>query len=253
VALERVPDRFLTPRVARALMSPSGILVAGAGTAVAIVGGLPLAAAAGVGAVAWLARIALALPRRPRGERIDAFALAEPWRQFVLEALDAQARYRRAVAATDRGPLRERLGVIGARIDTGVTECWRIARRADALESALRDLDLDRTRSDLAAIEAEAASSSSSATAEALRAQLTSAQRMSAVARNARDRLRLLDARLDEAVARSVELSLRTGDHVDVGGLGSDVDQLVEEMESLRAALDETGGAAPGLPQTGTA
>ncbi|MDQ3147987.1 MAG: hypothetical protein M3R01_13860, partial [Actinomycetota bacterium] len=59
--------------------------------------------------------------------------------------------------------------------------------------------------------------------------------------------------RLDEAVARAVELSLRTGDHIDVGGLGSDVDQLVEEMESLRAALDDTGGAGQGLPQAGTA
>jgi len=234
-------------------MSPSGILLAGAGTAAAIVGGLPLAAAAGVGAAAWLVRLAVALPRKARGERIDAYALVDPWRQFVLEAQNAQARYRRAVAVTDAGPLRERLGEIGARIDTGVTECWRIARRADALESALRDLDLDRTRSDLAAIEREAASSSSSATADALRAQLTSAQRMGAVARDARDRLRLLDARLDEAVARAVELSLRTGDHIDVGGLGSDVDQLVEEMESLRAALDDTGGAGQGLPQAGTA
>ncbi|MBA2624450.1 MAG: hypothetical protein H0U89_02410, partial [Acidimicrobiia bacterium] len=48
--LERLPDRVLTPRVARALTSPSGILLAGAGASAAILGGLPLLAAAGVGA-----------------------------------------------------------------------------------------------------------------------------------------------------------------------------------------------------------
>ena len=69
------------------------------------------------------------------------------------------------------------------------------------------------------------------------------------VVNEARDRLRLLDARLDEAVARATELALQTGEDVDLSGLGTAVDRLVEDMEALRAALEETEGkaAASGL------
>ncbi len=68
---------------------------------------------------------------------------------------------------------------------------------------------------------------------------------MTAVVDDARDRLRLLDARLDEAVARAVELSVDSGDPEGVLGLSSDVDSVVTDMEALRQALEETG-AAPG-------
>ena len=40
-------DRFFTPKVAQAIMSPGGILLAGAGAAVAIIAGAPLVVAAG--------------------------------------------------------------------------------------------------------------------------------------------------------------------------------------------------------------
>jgi hypothetical protein len=244
--LERLPDRAKTPRVARAITSPSGILLAGAGASAAILGGLPLVAAAGIGLAAWAARVALALPRRPREDRIDPRALAEPWRSFVTEAQDAARRNRRAVAATTPGPLRDRLAEIGARIDTGVLESWRVAKRGDALEGALGEMDVRAVGDELRAVEAEAArrgpnSASLERTAAALRAQLSSASRLGSVAAEARDRLRLLDARLDEAVARAVELSLGAGDATAAGGLQGDVDQLVEEMEALRVALEDAG------------
>ena len=54
--------------------------------------------------------------------------------------------------------------------------------------------------------------------------------------------LRLLNARLDEAVVRTIELSVQADDVADLGGLGNDVDQMVDEMEALRRAIDETGG-----------
>jgi len=253
-------DRLLTPPVARAIMSPSGILLAGAGASAAILGGIPLLAAAGVGALAWAARVALAVPRTPKAERIDPFTLGEPWRQYVREALQAQARYGQAVHSADAGPLRERLAEIGARIDDGVRECWRIARRGDALDGALGAMDIASTQRELTAVEQDrhrgwGDASSLDRTAESIRAQLGSAQRMVAVANEARDRLRLLDARLDEAVARAIELSLHTGSDVDLTGLGTDVDRLVEDMESLRTALEETSalGAGPGRVQGGTA
>jgi hypothetical protein len=59
---------------------------------------------------------------------------------------------------------------------------------------------------------------------------------------DARTQLRLLDARLDEAVTRAVELSLRSAGDADVSGLGSDVESLVQDMEALRAALEDVDG-----------
>ena len=252
--LERLPDRAKTPRVARAITSPSGILLAGAGASVAILAGVAPPVAAAIGLAAWAARVALAIPRKAPEDRIQPDRLAEPWRSFVREAQDAARRYRRAVAATAPGPLRERLADIGTRIDTGVLESWRVAKRGDALEGALGELDVRAVAGELRTVEAEAArrsgphGASLERTAAALRAQLGSASRLGTVAAEARDRLRLLDARLDEAVARAVELSLGAGDVSAAGGLQGDVDQLVEEMEALRVALDDAGPTASASP-----
>jgi len=56
-------DRFLTPPVAKAIMSPLGIVLFGVGTAGAVLIGAPLVAAAGVGALVWGGRILAAVPR----------------------------------------------------------------------------------------------------------------------------------------------------------------------------------------------
>lgn len=243
-------DRFLTPKVARAIMSPLGIVLAGAAMAAGVVAGLPVAGAVALGAVAWAGRVLAAVPRAPRSARIDPFALRDPWRGFVKGALDAQSRFGRAVASTRPGPLRDRLTGIGDRVATGVSEVWHIATRAQGIDDALRQLDTKAARAELAEVERNAGApwaqgSNLARTADALRAQVSSAERMAALVADARDRLRLLDARLDEAVARAVELSVGSGD--DVGALSGDVDSVVGEMEALREALDETSAAsAPG-------
>jgi len=58
-------DRFLTPQVAQAIMSPLGIVLFGVGAAGAILVGAPLAAAAGVGVLAWGGRVLAAVPGDP--------------------------------------------------------------------------------------------------------------------------------------------------------------------------------------------
>ncbi len=72
---------------------------------------------------------------------------------------------------------------------------------------------------------------------------MQSSDRMRAVSGDARDRLRLLDARLDELVARAVEVSVGSADS---GTLSGDVDEIVNDLEALRQALEETDRAADG-------
>jgi hypothetical protein len=238
-------DRFFTPPVARAMMSPGGILLAGAGLSIGIVVGLPIIAAAGIGALAWAGRVAAAVPRNDSGERIDPFTLRDPWRQFVREALQAKARFDEAVRNARSGPLRDRLGEIGERIETGVDECWRTARRGQSLYDARRQIDTKDITYQLQQVSGQAnqgwaAGSPLAQTAASLQAQLDTANRMDAVVTDAVNRLRLLDAKLDEAVTRSIELSVQAESVDDLGGLGHDIDNVVTEMEALRQALEET-------------
>ena len=254
--IARLPERVRTRAVAEAVVSPSAILLAGAGTALGIISGLgPLAVL--TGAAAWAARVALAVPRRQREERIDPMAVQEPWRRFVADALQAQRRFDDVVKRSRPGPVRDRLQAIGRRIGDGVSECWRIACQGNALVGALRTLDEQGIRRELAEVQDErrrargneAAAASLARTQTAIEAQLASAQRLRHVAEDATNRLRLLNAQLDEAVARSLEISLKAGDVSQLAPLTEDVEGVVGELESLRQALEEAG-ATPGTTAT---
>ena len=251
MGLARLPENVRTPQVARAITSPSALLLAGAGTAVTIVAGAPIALAAVVGAACWAARVALAVPRRRTGPRVDARRLRQPWRGFVEDAQAAKRRFDTTCGRALPGPIRDHLLDLGRRLADGVTECWRIAAQGDALEGAWNDLDVPSTKQELATVRQEPASPTRDRTEQALLSQLQSADRIQKVAFDARDRLRVLNAQLDEAVARAVELSVKTTDVSALDPLSQDVDSLVGELESLRQALDETRGT-PGTSAAST-
>ena len=248
-------DRFFTPPVARAVTSPLGIVLFGAGASIGILSGAGAVGAVILGALGWAGRVVAAIPRAPADARIDPFTLAEPWRGYVSDALSARNRFAASVAGARAGPLRDRLREIEARVDTGVQEVWRIARRGHDLVDARRRVDPDSIRRDIATTEAHAgqlgtADPTVERTLESLGAQLATVERIERVIRDADSRLRLLNARLDEATARTIELSVQAQDVEELGGLGDDVDQMVDEMEALRLAIEETGG---GTAAAGTA
>jgi hypothetical protein len=184
--------------------------------------------------------------------RIDPFALQEPWRQYVLHAQGAQRRFGEAARTTRPGPLRDRLDDIGRRVGQAVDECGRIATSGNAIDGALRALDLTGIRSQLARLQAGGGDEHVDHVEQAraaLLAQLASAERMTTVSADARARLRVLDARLDELVARALELGVgtRTAEGTTalgpadpaLGSLDAGVDDVVNELEALRLAMDE--------------
>ena len=165
-----------------------------------------------------------------------------------MQAEESKQRFDRVVASVPPGPLRDRLQQLSGRLDEGIDESWRIARRGHEIVGAIgTDRHRRRRRRELADLKRSVGrkqpTPSQTQTMQALEAQLASANRLVALADHSRDRLRLLDARFDELVARTVEVSVGTGD-TDV--LGNDVDGLVNELESLRIAMEETDRASSG-------
>lgn len=246
-------DRFFTRKVSRAVTAPSSILTFGAAAAVGILAAPVTVPAAvvglGAGLAAYAAKVLLAVPKAEKRERIDPFGVNEPWRRFVAEALQARDRFDQSVAAMRSGPLRDTLDGIGDRLQVAVDECWRVARRGQAVADARAGIDVDTARYELAQLQHRATgpfvdTSMVERTAEALRSQLASAERMERLLIETVDRLRLLDARMDETVTRAIELAVQADSPDDLGGLGADVDGLVLDMEALRQALDETAAAS---------
>jgi hypothetical protein len=266
MAIERLPESVRTPSVARAAVSPSAVVITGAGVAVSLAAGLPMLAAIGVGVVCWGARVGVAaglarrrLRRWGRHEPIDPYAVPEPWRNFVQEALTAEHKFGQAVEQCRPGPLQDRLREITARVGDGVDECWRAAHLGASISAALAGLDPPATSHQLRLVQDQrrrAGPGSPSiealdATEAALATRLQSAKRMEGVVQRATDRLRILTAQLDEAVAEAVELSLAADDPIVVQPIAGSVESVVGEIASLRRAMAEAEGApATAAPTT---
>ncbi|QYG91333.1 TerD family protein [Iamia sp. SCSIO 61187] len=251
-------ERIFSVPVARALASPSGLgLAAGgavAGGVGAVVTSVPVVlGAAGLGGLAWLGRGAVAIPRR-RGEKIDPFALREPWRSFVRDAREAHETFQRLVERTPEGPLRDRLAEIGGRLEDGLHESWRIASRGESLVEARLAIDDPAVRAELASLHTAGRThddTSRARLAEALQSQIDAADRLDRIIDETYDQLRLMDARMDNAVARALEISVSATDQAAYGRLGVEVDGLVDDLEALRQGLEEVRGAQPGSSQPG--
>ncbi len=177
----------------------------------------------------------------------DPFGLGDPWRRFVAQAEQARDRFVDAVANTREGPLHDRLAGIGRRIDTGVDDVRRVATRGQSLAQACAKLDPAATLADLASAEAELAGLPDSRHLQvevaSLRAQLASAERMAVTVEEATQQLRLLDVRLNETVARAIELSVGATNESGLRNLDDDVDSIVDELEALRLAVEDTNSA----------
>ena len=237
-------------------MAPSAIVLGSAAAGVAIVAGVafPLVLVAGAGV--WAARVGTLLPRSGSRVRIDPEILSEPWRSEVINAMDAQDRYARLVRTAHAGPLRDRLREIGAGIDRSVLECWRVAQRGNTISKQVTPSDLAMSRREVEQAEADARANPndrSHRTTAALQARLDADERTAASASGTLADLRLLNARLDEAVARAVELANRADALGDLGSLGGDVDDIVTELANLRSALDDASGQSPEIASGGNA
>jgi hypothetical protein len=244
---DRIPPTSPAP-LARAVRSPLPALAAVAGGGIVLLGGGGATVVAVTVVLCWVVATvvrALAYAGRTGGparrDRIDPFGVGEPWRRFVKDAVQGRNRFDEAVSRTPPGPLRDRLVEVGERLASGVDEIWRIAQQGHALAGARRDLGPGQLRRRLEALESGGRSPdpASEASARALRAQLDAVERLDVTIADAEARLRILDARLSEAVTRSIELSVQTAGTAAVDALDDDVEGVVGDLEALRQALEE--------------
>jgi hypothetical protein len=256
--LQDVVDEVGGRPLAETVTAPSSILIAGAATAGTILAtsaslpfiGLGLLVGAGVWGITTAVKVGRlrgrARRRDGRDERIDPFAIGEPWRRYVQEAQTTKARFQEAVGRTRQGPLREHLQSISERLDDAVRECWEIARQGHAMQEAARHVDVAglKRNYDEANVELRNASADRQevlqSTLRSVQSSLESAQRLSTVTQSTQDRLRQLDAQMDELVVRAVELSATATTVDDFSSLRVDTESLVTDMEALRQAVDET-------------
>jgi hypothetical protein len=250
--------------VVRAAVSPTAIAATAAGVAIGLFLVHSVLVAVILGAGAWLARMAVfALLRSlpvAAPDQVDPWAVPEPWRQYVRQAQAAGERFDRTMAAWPAGPLRDRVGLAQPRIWQGVREIWSVAKQGAAgggsnrpppaaLSAELRQVQAERRALDGDARDRD---ESLGRREEAIAAQLRAARRSGDIDSQVQDRLRLLTARLDEAVTDVLELGL---DRTDVDAVLGTVDGLVDELRSLHQGMQEATGedavsppAPPGLP-----
>lgn len=234
--------RRLEPTVFLAMVSPFTVAMVAGVIALVLLAGGPRYVAALAAAAVWVGRVFVArkVARRiaalPR--RIDPFALREPWRFFVRDAVQARARFAEALELAPDGPLRTRLLEIGEALNAGVEQCWEAARRGQQLTDARRSIDAGRLERELEALPV------GDARAGSIGAQLDSHRRLAAREEAARSELERIEVRLEEAVVRAAELGTRTGSVDDLDRVGTAIGDVVRDLEALRLGLDDVGGIA---------
>jgi hypothetical protein len=250
--------------VRRAAVSPSAIVLAAAGVGIGLLA-QSIVLAVVLGAGAWFLRVVVAVLRsRYGGHRlpvvtIDPYAVPEPWRQYVRQAVSAQQRFDSSVAGWPAGPLRDRLVTLQPRLREGVNDVWVAAQRGAALGGRVAGRSqpsVDQLSAQLRQVQAEQQRTPPSErqqalarTEEAMAAQLRAARRTDEVTGELLDRLRLLTARLDEAVTQLVELGLEpTGTAVEgsADAATGSLDALLDDISALHEGLREAGAASSG-------
>jgi hypothetical protein len=250
-------------------VSPSAVIVTAAGFLIGLAAqSLTLAVVLAV--VAWLGRMVVAIasarrtgPRLPVVQ-IDPFAVSEPWREYVRQALAARQRFDQALSQWPAGPLHDRLLLLQARLGQATEEVWTVAQQGAALDGTVRGVptgatrpSIDQLSSDLRRVQAERQQTSAPdrqaallRSEEAIAAQLRAARHSEVTRAEVLDRLRLLTAQLDEAVTQLLALGLdRPAAEASADAVAGSVDAVVDEIGALHEGLKEAEAAAWGAQQ----
>lgn len=225
--------------MARAITSPAGVALGSSVAAGFLASGAPVGGAVIMGLAAWALPVVRAMhqPKPNAAPSLPASTedLPHSWEAPVSDARRALKRYRRSLAQCPSGPLRRRLEDLEDDFEESVRRCEHLARWGAEAEMAEKELDPN-------AVERAARHVGDSAH-RAAADQREVRTRLETVQGEAKARLALINARLDEAVGRAVEMVGRAGQARDdgAGGLDMGAGELASELGALRSALEEVG------------
>lgn len=176
---------------------------------------------------------------------IDPGAVGPARRADVADALSSRQRYAAIVDRTSPGPVRDRLEAVGEEVDSVVRAVYDAARRTDAREATLRDLDpaaitdrLKSVRRDLQRREEDGRPTDElRRMAESLDRQLGSVHAVWDAVERAASELHHAQLRLGEIVALAGAVAASVPDTAthELGGVR-------DELAALRAALEDLSG-----------
>lgn len=234
----RLRDRFFQAKVARAITSPAGI-VAGStvsGTLYAMGASPGLSFLAGM--IAWgvpMVRAMGVVPKPSAKVMAAPKGKATSWDKAVDDAEDAVLRFQEALERAGDGPLQDRLDELEEDVLQSMDACIELAEWGAEVESARIELDP-------ATLE-NVAKRAGKPALDAAKNQRQLVGELQKVEQEVRDRMSILNGRLDEAVGRAVEIIGRSNDQrrrdADAADR-SDVEvDVAAELRSLSAALHE--------------
>ncbi|HVA74681.1 MAG TPA: hypothetical protein VNF71_08965 [Acidimicrobiales bacterium] len=222
-------------------------------------GAIWVVACAGVALKGWLRSF-----RRSGGPQIDPWALPEPWRGLVRDAVNAGRRFEVATASLPAGPIRDRVAAMEPAVAKQVRAVWDSARRGAVLSGGYPPGTRREPASSLSermqALQDERVSLGSGTAGrraeldraeDALASQLREVKRADAAAAWLQDGLRSSIARLEAAVTSLAELASQPAGGGDVDTLGTSIESVTDELSALQAGLSEVSGSLPatrGLP-----
>lgn len=271
--MPNLPEVVRHPSVVRAAVSPSALAVTAAGVGIGFAADQSVVLAVVLGAGAWLGRMAVAVVRRSRRDRaarprpadLDPWSVPEPWRQLVHQAVAAQGQFDQAVREWPPGPIKDRLVWIQPRLWADVEHVGRVAHRGASLGGWTREAAAGggrptaRDLSDqLRRAEAERRSvgqhspdraAALARTEEALAAQLRALHKAEEAAADAQDRLRVLVARLQDAVTALLVLGVDATGASGADSLVESIESISEEINALHDGLADASESAQGPGQ----
>ncbi|MDP8956799.1 MAG: hypothetical protein M3N24_07565 [Actinomycetota bacterium] len=231
------------------IRDPWGFLLAGLAAGLGWAVGLPVAAAAGIGAAVFGVKVFTGgmVNREDRaGGRQLRIRSGSPEERWNRRAEQAVRSFRRLGDSVRAGPVAERAQDIGKQAEGMLAAVRRLAGQASAVREALRRIDIvrlireeDRLTYELDRAESEEVRGEISRSLESVRAQHSVYARLEDAAMRLQARIESVVIGLEGLVARLVEILALVEAQSPVEG-AQQVDELSEELEGLRAGLVET-------------
>jgi uncharacterized protein YoaH (UPF0181 family) len=228
------------------LTEPWGMLLAATAGGLAWAIQLPTPAAIGIAAAAYATKVGIAVvtgrparrPARNGTQRIDRKTEEGRW---LTRAEDAVASFPELSA----GPVADRLGSLGPQAQDTVDTLHQLAYRGITLGNALRRIDAGKLRAEHERLTEARFMATPDITADLDRslasvdAQLDVHQRLRSARSKVIAQLESGTLGLESLVARAVELSASSSDHLTDDATHT-IDNLTDELEGIRRGITET-------------